>query len=106
MRPLASPRALTAMPRPIVAEATSLTRCMFHDMLCFTICLFSCPNENLMYVYVWDPICFTICLFITGSPDLDGYRAPQKALTLQDPQGLETQIRSHRVMFSPKYRLP
>ena len=26
--------------------------------------------------------CFTICLFI--SPDLDGYRAPKKALTLQD----------------------
>ena len=49
-------------------------------------------------------ICFTICLFI--SPDLDGYRAPQKALTLQDPQGLETQIRSHRVMFASKYRLP
>ena len=53
-------------------------------------------------------ICFTIWLSITGSPDLDGYNriGHPKALpvTLQDPQGLETLIRSHSVtgMFSSK----
>ena len=30
-------------------------------------------------------VCFTICLFI--GPDLDGNRAPRKALTLQDLPG-------------------
>ena len=88
----------------------------------FTICLCVSPDfDGYRYRAYIDPghrghlryvsrhvcslvltICFTICLFI--SPDLDGCRAPQKALTLQDPQGLETQIRSHRVMFASKYR--
>jgi len=35
-------------------------------------------------------ICFTICLFI--SPDLDGNRAPRKALTLQDTQSVQTRF--------------
>jgi hypothetical protein len=65
---------------------------MFHDIFTIPVCL----------------ICFTICLFI--SPDLDGNRGTSTIITKMCPErptkGPETQIRSHRLTFSSKYRLP
>ena len=40
-----------------------------------------------MFLTICFAICFTLCLFITGSPDLDGYRAPKmKYCPRRDPQ--------------------
>jgi hypothetical protein len=73
-----------------------------YDVLCGTV-YFSRYVSRYVCSLV-RTLCFTICLFI--SPDLRRVKGTQnKALTLQDPQGLETRIRSHRVMFSSKYRL-
>ena len=69
---------------------------MFHTRLCTSPDLDACRAPKCFTVtrYVSQYVCFTICftIYLFIGPDLDGYRAPQKALTLQDPQGLETQI--------------
>ena len=69
---------------------------MFHTRLCTSPDLDACRAPKCFTVtrYVSQYVCFTICftIYLFIGPDLDGYRAPQKALTLQDPQGLETTI--------------